>query len=92
MLNAEVCNILDISETNQRVLLHRGRTRVRRMWQRVQYWLHLAMCAACRRYVAQMQLTTKMIRRLGDRPGSPGTIDPALREAFRKHHDTHPGP
>jgi RNA polymerase sigma-70 factor (ECF subfamily) len=27
----EVCNALDLTETNQRVLLHRGRTRIRRV-------------------------------------------------------------
>ena len=32
--SADVCNILNISETNQRVLLHRGRARVRRALDR----------------------------------------------------------
>ena len=31
---ADVCNLLDLSETNQRVLLHRGRARVRRALDR----------------------------------------------------------
>lgn len=55
--------------------------------QRGQYWLHLAMCAVCRRYVAQMRVTTALLKRLGDDAPPVPPLDPALRDAFRAGRD-----
>jgi anti-sigma factor ChrR (cupin superfamily) len=56
-------------------------------WQsRIQMRLHLAMCALCRRYIRQMELTRELMARLGstaDRPEIPSSV----REAF-KHRKT----
>lgn len=58
--------------------------------QRLQFRLHLLMCGVCRRYVAQMQLTTDLIRRLRDEPVPAPPLDPALREAFRSDRGSRP--
>lgn len=58
---------------------------------RLQYWMHLAMCAVCRRYVAQMQATAAILRRLGDEGPSPAPpLDAGLRDAFRAARDEPP--
>jgi predicted anti-sigma-YlaC factor YlaD len=49
----------------------------------VQIRLHLAMCAICRRYLQQLALTTKALRRLAGPDTSAGT-PPALRELFKQ--------
>lgn len=56
-------------------------------WERLQIRLHLAMCAACRRYLAQMAATRELLRRLGRTLRGDDPIDPALREAFRAWRD-----
>ncbi|NOX92071.1 MAG: zf-HC2 domain-containing protein [Gammaproteobacteria bacterium] len=35
-------------------------------WKRPGYWLHLAMCVHCRRYVEQLKLTVNTISKLPD--------------------------
>ncbi|MEW6322289.1 MAG: zf-HC2 domain-containing protein [Acidobacteriota bacterium] len=59
-------------------------------WERLWFRLHLAMCAACRRYVAQMRTTTQLLRQLGERPADPPAVDPAIREAFRAGRQSAP--
>lgn len=60
--------------------------------ERVSYWLHLAICEMCRRFVAQMRTTTALVRRLGDDvPPTPvRPLDPALRAALRAVRDEPP--
>ena len=47
------------------------------------YWMHLALCAACRRYRAQIDLTRAALRRLADRPAPP-EMPAAVREEFER--------
>jgi anti-sigma factor ChrR (cupin superfamily) len=49
---------------------------------RLQMRLHLLMCAFCRRYLKQMDLTKLLLGRLGKTPERPD-IPPSLREAFK---------
>lgn len=57
-------------------------------WGRLQFRLHLAMCAVCRRYVVQMQTTIELLHHLKAPPAPPPPMDPALREAFRAQRDS----
>ena len=58
--------------------------------QRLRYWMHLVMCAACRRYVRQMRLTSAALRGLGEiRRETP--LDETLRDAVRASRDQPPG-
>jgi hypothetical protein len=58
---------------------------------RLQYRMHLAMCAVCRRYVAQMRVTAAILRRLGGEPPPPALpLDGGLRDAFRAARDQPP--
>jgi predicted anti-sigma-YlaC factor YlaD len=43
-------------------------------WKRPGYWLHLAMCVHCRRYIDQLSLTIKTIRKSAD--ATPPSVTP----------------
>ena len=49
---------------------------------RMQMRLHLALCALCRRYIHQMDVTRSLLGRVG-RDTKPHEVPPAVREAFR---------
>lgn len=51
--------------------------------RRLSYWMHLALCAACRRYRAQMALTRAALRRLAERPAQP-EVPAAVRDEFER--------
>jgi anti-sigma factor ChrR (cupin superfamily) len=49
---------------------------------RIQMRMHLALCALCRRYIHQMDLTRSLLARL-KRDSERHEIPPSVREAFR---------
>jgi anti-sigma factor ChrR (cupin superfamily) len=49
---------------------------------RIQMRMHLAMCALCRRYLRQLEVTKSLLGRLGQGAESQA-VSPFLREAFR---------
>lgn len=50
--------------------------------QRLKFWLHMSMCASCRRYLRQLRATVKLAGQLpAERP--PPEVRDALRAAFR---------
>jgi predicted anti-sigma-YlaC factor YlaD len=60
----DVCRLLQISDANQRVLLHRARLEA-----------HLAACRHCTEYLAQMRRTLDALGRI-----EPETLAPEVRD------------
>lgn len=52
-------------------LISEGLDRKLSLWQRMNLWLHLAMCGACSAYRRQIHLLNRLVRRrFGERPDS----------------------
>jgi anti-sigma factor ChrR (cupin superfamily) len=58
-----------------------GRLRPR---TRLQMWMHLAMCALCRRYLKQLAATRAVMRHLRERSHDDRGVPDSLRTAFRR--------
>lgn len=51
--------------------------------RRLQLWVHLMSCAACRRYRRQIAMTRAVVRELARRQPQPA-VPGAVREAYRR--------
>lgn len=77
--------MLTCKEISQRVTTYMERDLSWKEW--LDFTLHLALCAVCRRYVAQMRTTKAVLGRLGQTHALDARMDPSLREAFRAWRD-----
>ena len=72
--------MLEISERNQRVLLHRARSRLRQVVSRAdrrRFAAHLAACPHCTEYPAQMRATVELTGGL-----TADDLRPQMRDEF----------
>jgi hypothetical protein len=60
--------------------------------ERLGMWLHLSICAACRRFDRQMSLLRHMMQRLRMQDPEPGTLPDEAKARIRRALDTQPPP
>jgi len=75
--------MLNCKETAR--LISEGLDRKLPLWQRVNLWMHLAMCGACSAYRRQIQLINRLVRRrFGQMTDTPAKGPPCPPEVKRR--------